>query len=69
MKIKIALAIDQAGHWCAAGWNLSDGDEKPNFLMDHAVDGVASGESRYWVTVDVEPPKVKELKGELEKAD
>lgn len=63
VKVKIALAVDSDGKWNASGWSNPDGTPNTTNSMDIAVDGVAEGESRYWIELEVPVPEVKIIKG------
>jgi hypothetical protein len=76
-KIRIAVAVDQDGQWCACGWNIRRGSSKnkeriedadPETLMDSAIEGVESGENRYWVEVEVESPEETKVKANATQA-
>lgn len=57
IKVRIAVAVDPRGGWCAAGWGTDEkGDNKR--AMDMALDGVGEGEARYWVEVVLPLPSV-----------
>lgn len=69
MKIRIALAVDATGDWCASGWgNLTDGKDRSKDAMDIAVDATAPGEARYWIDLEVEAPVVPTIQAEAKAA-
>lgn len=51
-KVRIAVAVGPDGKWCCAGWANAD----DNDMMGNAIDGVAEGEARYFLTVDLAIP-------------
>lgn len=53
VKVRIALAIDSNGKWMAVGWKHATNDE----MMDNAIDGMDSGERRYFIEAEVEAPE------------
>lgn len=59
MKIRIAIAVDSIGAWCAYG-NGGSGDDA---MMDVCVNAVQPGEARYWVEADVQVPMPTEIEG------
>lgn len=64
MKIRIAVAVDPTGAWCAYG-NGGSGDEAQ---MDVCVDAVQPGEARYWIEADVQVPMPAEIAGDASAA-
>ena len=64
VTVRIAVAIDPYGCWCAAGHSgMDDGA-----AMDLAIDGVKAGEARYWVTATLPIPEPQEIDGTVEAA-
>lgn len=57
IKVRIALAVSPDGSWNCCGF--SDGE--PDDMMGLAVDTIASGERRYWLTAEVETPEIAEV--------
>lgn len=68
MEYRIAMAVDTKGKMNACGFTMPNGECSSDEAMDLAIDGVGEGESRYWITVDVPIPEVKEVAGEVEAA-
>lgn len=72
MKVRIALVVNENGHYNAVGWSGSDkdpvGDE---VMMGTCVDGLEEfgHEARYWVEVEVERPVVKVVEGQVEEVE
>lgn len=58
MKVRIAVAIDPYGGWCACGGSrLSSDEQLPDGEMaDSARDGVREGERIYFLEADLDPP-------------
>lgn len=56
-KVKIMVAIDSDGNWCAGGWSKAD----ENDLKDMVAENIGYGENYFWVTAEVEIPKIKEI--------
>jgi hypothetical protein len=57
VKVRIAVAVDPEGAFCAAGWAGPDGVAIGKEAMDVATDGVESGEARYWLEVELPVPE------------
>lgn len=53
VKVRIAVAVDPFGNWCAAGWNGTTEDK----LRHNASENVDSGERIYWLTAELEVPE------------
>ena len=65
MKVRIAVAIDASGKWCAGGWWDGNDQNARNFALDGVPDNPAAV---HWVTADVPTPTDElELHGEVEK--
>ena len=64
VKVRIAVAVDPDGNWNAYGWTDADG-----VAMELALEGVASGEARYWVTAELPVPPAPEVAGAVEACD
>lgn len=66
IKVRIALCVGANGNWGAYGCGPRyDRIDMMNLAVDSVVDpGLA--EARYWITAEVELPKVGELAGEAD---
>ena len=53
VKVRLAVAVDEGGNYCASGWTGADDDE----AMGIACDAVDEGELRYWLEAVVEAPE------------
>ena len=53
VKVKVAVAVDRTGGWCAAGWTDSKDDER----IDAAAEHVEPGERVYWLTAELQVPE------------
>ena len=68
-KVRIALAIDTEGDWNATGWgNVRKLPMADTELMNVACDTIGTGESRYFVEVEIEMPEVKVIEAEAKPA-
>lgn len=74
VKVRIAVVVDEKGKWNADGWSHYAKDSE---AMTSAIEGLEEdGEGleeggmmqQYWITADLEIPKVREIKGEAKKA-
>ena len=60
IKVRIALAVDPDGSWCAGGDATFDDDHDWDEIMEGISEPVA-GQKRYWVVLEVpRPPAVAE---------
>jgi hypothetical protein len=58
IKVRIALAVDADGDWCANGWSTkSDPKRYEEDAFGCAVENIADGEARYWIEADVQVPE------------
>ena len=67
VEVRIAVAVDEAGKWNAAGWC----EVKPNEAMDMALDAFFEGDrsiAQYWVTAELEVPETAEVAGKVKPA-
>ena len=65
VKVKIAVAVDPTGLWCAHGaTEISDDD-----AFDTPVECVGFGEARYWVTAELAIPEPTTVEGVVAEAD
>ena len=64
VKVRIAVAVDPDGKWSAYGCPGADETD-----MDIAVDAVAPGEARYWVTAELPIPAEIDVAGAVEACD
>jgi len=53
VRVRIAVAVDPDGNWCAMGWK--DGDDTE--WMSCALDDVAEGEAQYFVEATLSLPE------------
>lgn len=53
VTVRVAVAVDPAGKWCANGWHGA----KDRELMDCSIDAVEDGEARYFLTVELPIPQ------------
>lgn len=58
VKVRIALAVDPDGAWCAAGDHWRAG-KSWNAVM-YGENDVVAGQQRYWVTLEVPKPGLPE---------
>jgi hypothetical protein len=56
VKIRVAVAVDEAGNWNSCGWGGPKSPPAYSEQMDIAVDGVDAGEARYWLEAEVDLP-------------
>lgn len=52
VRVRIAVAVDPGGNWCASGWMTGS----PESMMDNCLDEVGAGEARFWIEADVPLP-------------
>lgn len=57
IKCRIALAVDPTGEWNCCGWGGNSRDIPDSQKMELACDTLNSGESRYWIEVEVGVPE------------
>ena len=62
VRVKVAVAVDKHGYWCANGWK----DATPEESRDTASEMVDEGESIYWLTADLPVPEEVEVEAEVE---
>lgn len=61
VKVRIAVAVDYTGNWNAVGYPVKS--DTNNDLMSWAIEPLETGESRYWITTELEvPEEAKEIK-------
>ena len=62
MRVKIAVAADDEGNWCARGASWLDGTIN-ELLEEEEVDGYLDGDAqqRYWLVVDIPLPATEVL--------
>lgn len=58
IKIRIALAVDPDGAWCAVGDHWSAG--KSWNEVTYGENDIVGGQQRYWVTLEVPKPELPE---------
>lgn len=58
IQIRIALAVDPDGCWCATGSNTDDDDDWETVMRNF--NDVVSGQKRYWITLEVKKPELPE---------
>ena len=63
VKVRIAVCVTPDGKWNSCGWSDCDDDD----MMNLCLDGVESGETRYWVECLIELPEIKTITGTLSK--
>ena len=61
--IRIAVAIDSNGRWCASGCN----DWDDSTAMDCAIEGVDPGEAHFFITAEL-PIQAVDIPGKVEPA-
>lgn len=68
VKVRIAVAVDKRGEWCAGGYSRQADDDSP---FRWIVDDLEEGEARYWVAAELSIPEqaTAEVAGEVEAAD
>lgn len=58
VKVRIALAVDHKGDWCANGWSTkSDAKRYEADAFGCAVENIEPGEARYWIEAEVQVPE------------
>ena len=62
VRCRIALVVGPEGEWNSCGSNSIPDDE----ALGYAAEWIVTGEARYWVTVDVPIPDVREIEGTAE---
>lgn len=67
VRIRIAVAVDQQGHWNASGWS---GEYSPakDAAIDSALEYCGSGAVLYWVEADLPIPEAVVVQGEVKPA-
>lgn len=60
VKIRVAVAVDPQGDWHAVGW------KDAHDPMSSAVETIAPGEARYWLTAELPIPEAVEVQAEIE---
>lgn len=65
VTVRIAVAVDPSGDWNSSGWGSASDTQK----MDLAVETVGSGERRYWLTAELEVPKIQDVPAAITPAD
>lgn len=67
VKCRIALAVDRSGAWCAGG----SADKKGRLYdgMDYILDGLDTGEARYYVEVEVPIPTTPTIQAQATPAE
>jgi hypothetical protein len=65
VRVRIAVAVDPDGNWNSCGWSSGDDEQK----LEIATEDLQHGESRYWLTAELEVPDVAEIQAEIERAE
>lgn len=52
IKVRVAVAVDRGGEWCAAGWTSATDEDKADAAREHTADG----ERVYFLTAELEIP-------------
>ncbi len=52
VKVRVAVAVDRDGEWCAAGWTSASDDDKTDAAREH----VSDGERVYFLTAELQIP-------------
>lgn len=72
VKVRIAVAVDHTGDWCASGWKAkSRADQYDKDAMGIATEMMEEGEegeARYWVTAELAVPSTNEVPATVEVA-
>lgn len=64
VQVRIAVAVDPTGMWNAyGGGTLKDKD-----AMEFAVEVLADGEARYWLTAELPVPEIADVPATVEQA-
>lgn len=68
VRVRIAVAVDPQGNWCASGWKVASEDAATREAMDVAVDAVEAGEARYWVEATLPIPVTRTVQADTTEA-
>lgn len=65
VKVRVAVAVDSEGEWCAAGW--TDGEGKlSEGCDDHILDGLGPICNQHWIWADLPIPEPAEVEATVE---
>ncbi|MBM3460767.1 MAG: hypothetical protein FJX76_01570 [Armatimonadetes bacterium] len=64
IKVRIAVAVDHEGTWCAYGSSGGDDEE----MMNLACETLLDGEARYWIEAALDVPEIQTVQAVVERA-
>lgn len=57
VKVRIAVAVDRKGGWCASGWDTKSKPEQyERDAFGVACENLEAGEAKYWVEAELQVP-------------
>lgn len=61
VKVRVAVAVDEDGYWCAVGDSRSSEEDS----MHYASHRVSNGENQFWLEAELEIPEFKTVQADV----
>lgn len=62
VRVRVAVAVDPDGKWCAYGWRELDEGQ----AFDLCTEDMPHGEARYFLVAELPVPDIAEIQAEIE---